>query len=102
MSFFVSNPIGRILNRFSKDTAVVDSVFVQQVLLATQSFLLGLAYLFLAVWVFPSFGFIFVFQIVAGYVFIKLARIPIVDSLRYDAMSRSSINSLFASSLAYQ
>ena len=30
MSFFISNPVGRILNRFSKDTAVADSVFVKQ------------------------------------------------------------------------
>ena len=30
MSFFTSNPVGRILNRFSKDTAVADSIFVKQ------------------------------------------------------------------------
>ena len=32
MSFFVSTPVGRILNRFSKDTAVTDNVLVRQVL----------------------------------------------------------------------
>ena len=32
MSFFVSHPVGRLLNRFSKDTAVADSVLVKQLL----------------------------------------------------------------------
>ena len=36
MSFFVSHPVGRILNRFSKDTAVADSVLVKQLLLICQ------------------------------------------------------------------
>ena len=36
MSFFVSHPIGRLLNRFSKDTATADSVLVKQLLLLLQ------------------------------------------------------------------
>ena len=31
MSFFSSHPVGRILNRFSKDTAIADNVLVRQV-----------------------------------------------------------------------
>ena len=32
LDFFISHPIGRIINRFSKDTAVADSVLVKQLL----------------------------------------------------------------------
>ena len=61
MSFFVSTPVGRILNRFSKDTAVVDTVLVRQALfifqvspLFTQQLFISLAFAFLAFWVFPK------------------------------------------------
>ena len=36
MSFFASHPVGRLLNRFSKDTAVADSVLVKQLLMLFQ------------------------------------------------------------------
>ena len=36
ITFFYSNPLGRIINRFSKDTAMADSVVTYQVLLCLQ------------------------------------------------------------------
>ena len=30
MTFFLSNPVGRVLNRFSKDTVVADQILVKQ------------------------------------------------------------------------
>ena len=34
MSFFASHPVGRLLNRFSKDTAVADSVLFEDAVTA--------------------------------------------------------------------
>ena len=36
MSFFVSSPVGRILNRFSKDTAMTDNMLTNQILSIVQ------------------------------------------------------------------
>ena len=36
MRFFYSNPLGRIINRFSKDTAMADSVVVLQTMQVLQ------------------------------------------------------------------
>ena len=44
MSFFVSHPVGRLLNRFSKDTAVADSVLVKQLLTIFQVGRIALSY----------------------------------------------------------
>ena len=39
------------------------------------------------------------FIVLAGWGFVLLAQVGIVDSLRYDALTRSPINSLFSATL---
>ena len=60
----------------------------------------SLAYAFLAVWVFPWLLVLFPFLFLAAWALISLSQTAIIDSIRYDALSRSPINSLFAASLA--
>ena len=48
---------------------------------------------------FPSLLLLLPVLLLAGWGVVYLARRPIVDSLRYDALSRSPINSLFVASL---
>ena len=72
MSFFVSHPLGRILNRFSKDTAVVDTVLVRQSLFIfqvgepflTQQIFFSGALTFLALWVFPKILFLMILLVI--------------------------------------
>ena len=51
-------------------------------------------------WVFPVILWLVPFIVLAGWGFVLLAQVGIVDSLRYDALTRSPINSLFAASVS--
>ena len=100
MSFFVSHPVGRLLTRFSKDMAVADNVLVKQLIQISQFLLNACAFAFLAFWVFPALLLPFPLLVLAAFGLVSLTKTAIVDSLRYDALSRSPINSLLAASLA--
>ena len=61
---------------------------------------MGLSSVFLAVWVTPVLLLIMPVLMLAIYVATSVARKPIVDALRYDAMSRSAVNSFFVAALS--
>ena len=59
---------------------------------------MGLAWL--AFWVFPWLLVLLPLLLLAALWLVSLARVPLVDSIRHDAMSRAPINSLFSASFA--
>ena len=62
--------------------------------------MISMVSIFLAVWVFPAVAIIIPFIVLAGFGLVSLAKVGIIDSLRYDAITRSPINSVFAASIA--
>lgn len=61
---------------------------------------MGLSSAFLAVWVAPVLLLLVPILLLATFGALYLARKPIVDALRYDAISRSAVNSFFVASLS--
>lgn len=94
--FFDSNPIGRILTRFSKEMALMDMVFpVLMTLTSYGMFRVVSATISLAivnVWLFiPVFFLCIYFVLVA-----KSASIAMIEASRLDSVVRGPIHNLFA------
>lgn len=97
--FFDSNPLGRIINRFSKDAAVVDGTLPMQVIIFLGILLGCIMLMAMTVSVYPYLGVVVVVLIALMMLIRKLSLTSTMDSLRYDAITRSPINSMFSASL---
>ena len=97
--FFDSNPLGRIINRFSKDTSVVDGSLPLQVIV-----LFGILWqcsmlIYMSVSVYPYLAIVVLLLVALMLLIRKVALTSTMDCLRYDAITRSPINSMFSASL---
>ena len=99
VAFFDANPHGRVINRFSKDIAVLD---VQMTMMSMMFFeVLGqvIVACILTVAVLPVMAAVIVIMVVV-ILLLKRRIVPITtESLKWDAITRSPINSLFSSSI---
>ena len=99
MNFFYSNPVGRILNRFSKDTANTDYLFTRFGLLFFGYFYMLLVFIVMSINAAPYFFFLLPMILLFMALLINASKVAIMDSLRYDSISRSKVNSLFVVAL---
>ena len=97
--FFDSNPLGRIINRFSKDTSVVDGSVPLQVITFFGILWQCTMLIYLTVTVYPYMAFIVLVLVGGMFLIRKIALMSTMDCLRYDAITRSPINSMFSASL---
>ena len=99
LSFFDANPLGRIITRFSKDAAILDNRLPE-----TQNVFYNLVFkcalsVILSAIVYPFLIIIIVIIFVLAFFVRKYSIVATNDSLKWDAVSRGPINTLYASTL---
>jgi ABC-type multidrug transport system fused ATPase/permease subunit len=100
LRFFEVTPIGRILNRFSKDIQDIDSMVIEAIYYFVAKVLQGLTTLFVIATVVPPF-LIVVVPIIFVYMWISDLYLKVSRELkRLDAVSRSPIYAQFSETLA--
>lgn len=99
LSFFESNPVGRIVNRFSSDVAAADELLAQSLFDFVQVALINLSAVALAV---ASIWWISLALPVLYYAFVRLENFvssPMRELKRLDAINKSPVFELFAATL---
>ncbi|XP_037350168.1 ATP-binding cassette sub-family C member 3 [Talpa occidentalis] len=95
-SFFDTTPLGRILNRFSKDINVIDDVLVPTILMLLASFYNALSTIVVIVVTTPLFAVVIV-PLAAVYIFVQCFYVATSRQLkRLESVSRSPIYSHFS------
>ena len=99
VTFFDANPSGRVVNRFSKDTAVLDLQMTTMIFFFILIFFQVLMTVTVSIIVLPFMAIILIIMIV-GMVVLKRRAAPVTnEALKWDGITRSPMNSLFASTL---
>ncbi len=99
VSFFDSNPMGRVLNRFSKDIAVIDTQFTFLLTFFLQIGGQMIVSVVLSLRVVPIMVGMLVLLFIVMLVLKKQVTTITNESLRWDAITRSPINSLLSATL---
>lgn len=99
VTFFDANPQGRVLNRFSKDISVVDIQISYMYMIFLQVLGQVIVASILSVLVIPFMAAVLVFMIVILFLLKKKIAPVTSEALKWDAITRSPINSLFSSSI---
>ena len=97
--FFDSNPLGRIINRFSKDASLVDGTLPLQIIVCFGILWQCTMLIYMTVSVYPYMGFIVLVLVGLMLLIRKISLTSTMDCLRIDAITRSPINSMFSASL---
>ena len=97
--FFDSNPLGRVINRFSKDASVVDGALPIQMIVFVNVFWDCVMLTVMTLSVYPYLGFLVVVLLGLMLLIRKISLTSTMDCLRIDAITRSPINSMFSASL---
>ena len=97
--FFDSNPVGRVLNRFSKDIGCVDELLPKSYLISIQMILQMLASILIPTVANPWLLFVFVPLLAAGVYIVRYFLATSRQLKRLESISRSPVYSHFSETL---
>jgi ABC-type multidrug transport system fused ATPase/permease subunit len=93
--FFDSNPVGRVLTRFSKDLAILDSLMPTVCVFATFGVFRSLTVMIVVIIINPWLAFVIALVVFLMYLVFKSLVGVMVESQRMDSIYRGPINSSF-------
>ena len=93
--FFDSNPVGRVLTRFSKDMAILDSLMPTVCVFATFGVFRSLTVMIVVIIINPWLTFVIALVVFFMYLVFKSLVGVMVESQRMDSIYRGPINSSF-------